>query len=161
MVRWLRLSYFAGEGERTGEVQAGPDVLYEDALPIQLRELDGPFAAGGDWEGRIVPGLWEVRRRHDPPVPVAGAIRREAAEREGVPVTRFTVRVGERTRTVDVERAPPRRILGWETSDGERAELLGTERLAYWRLNGPEGRTVREGIGLETEGYAPVGDGGC
>lgn len=160
-LRWLRLSYFDDEGERIGEVRAGEDVLYEDALPIQLRELDGPFAGGGDWEGEIVPGLWEVRRGHGEPVPVPGAITRETAEREGIPVSRFTVRVGDRTRTVDVERAPPRRILGWETSGGERAELLATERLAYWRLNGPEGRAVRERLGLDTEGYAPGGEGGC
>jgi len=63
-VRSLNLSYFAGEGEQISEKETPEGALYEDALLIQLRELDGPFAEGGDWEGWLVPSLWDQRRGH-------------------------------------------------------------------------------------------------
>ncbi len=53
------------------------------------------------------------------------------------------------TRTFDVERAFPRRILGWRTSEGERAELLKTARLTYWRLNAPGDESYLAQLGLK------------
>ena len=158
-LRSLRISYFASEGETVREIRVPPDTLYEDALLIQLRELDGPFAGGGDWEGPLVPGLWSVRRRHGTVRPVPARITRERGRREGVPVTRFTVRLGEEERVIDVERERPRRVLGWRTSDGEVAALLGSERLAYWRLNGPGDEEERRRMGLDPEGRPPSTEG--
>src|SRR5690606_32484396 len=60
------MSYFASEGERDETVEAPAGALYEDALPIQLRELDGPFAGGRDWEGTLVPSIWGARQAHVP-----------------------------------------------------------------------------------------------
>lgn len=154
-LRGVRLSYFAGEGETTRLVDVPANTLYEDALLIQLREPDGPFAGGDDWTGWMVPSLWGLRRGHGEPEPVRGEVRRTEATRDGVPVTRFEVRYGDVTRTVDVERAPPRRILGWTTSDGERAELVRSERLAYWRLNRRGDEARREEMGLSPEGPVP------
>jgi hypothetical protein len=45
------ISYFADEGERHLREPVPDDTLYEDALLIQLRELDGPFAKGASWSG--------------------------------------------------------------------------------------------------------------
>ena len=65
---------------------------------------------------------------------------------------------GDFTRTVDVEQDLPRRILGWTTSDGEVVELVRTERMAYWQMNGPEDTAERAKLGLEEEVYGlPVG----
>lgn len=153
--RSLRLSYFAGEGERVAEVRVEGNTLYEDALFIQLRELDGAFGAGSDWHGWIVPSLWQMRRAHDAIHAVPGSITRTEAERGGVPVTRFVVRYGNFTRTIDVERETPHRILGWSTSDGEQAELLQADRIAYWPRNGVGDEVYRERLGLSAEGYAP------
>jgi hypothetical protein len=141
-------SYFHDEGERASRLPAPPGTLYEDALWIQLRELDGPFHGGRDWQGSLVPTLWDSRKAHVSPRPEASTIRRSAATREGVPVTRFTVERGARTLTLDVEREPPRRILGWSASDGEEARLLGTARLPYWQLNRPGDESWLERIGL-------------
>jgi hypothetical protein len=142
-------SYFAGEGDRRETVRTRALALYEDALWIQLRELDGPFAGGGDWSGDLVPSLWTARKRHRPLRPVAATIRRTKTERDGTPVTRFTVASGGVTRTFDVERAFPRRILGWRTSEGERAELLKTARLTYWMLNAPGDESYLAQLGLK------------
>lgn len=152
--RALRLSYFPEEGERAGLVPAAEGALYEDALLIQLRELDGPFARGGDWEGSLVPSLWEVRRGHRDLEPGPATLTRREGEREGVPVTRFVLRHGGRTRTFEVERAPPRRVLGWRIQEGgaelEEARLLRTVRLPYWRLNAPGDEAYRAELGLGT-----------
>ncbi len=149
-------SYFHDEGERVSRVPAPPGTLYEDALFIQLRELDGPFHGGGDWQGSLVPALWSSRKAHTALRPLPATIRRSAADRDGVPVTRFAVDYGSDTLTLEVERDAPRRILGWSASDGEEARLLGTARLPYWELNRPGDESWLERIGL---GDAGRGDG--
>ncbi len=144
-------SYFSAEGERDARRKTPPGALYEDALLIQLRELDGPFNEGERWEGPLVPGLWSVRKAHRELAPVAATIERSAARRGELAVTRFTVRREGFTWTLDVENRPPRRVLGWSTSDGEEASLLGTERLPYWQLNGSGDESHLKKIGLGAE----------
>lgn len=163
--RSLRLSYFAHEGERLREVEAHRDrTLYEDALLVQLRELDGPFADGGDWEGLLVPELWRLRSGHGGTEPVPARITRHpgdsvhlAGEEAAAPVpaTRFELEAGDYHRTFWVEEEAPRRVLAWETSLGDRAELLATERLAYWELNRPGDEAWREALGLDPRGALP------
>lgn len=152
------MSYFAGEGERRGDVPTPAGTLYEDALLIQLRELDGPFAGGGDWRGSLVPSLWSIRRAHTPTAAVEASIARSRAQLDGEPVHRFVLRYGEVTRTIDVEASGAHRVLGWRASDGEEARLLGTARLPYWQLNhnGDEARRALFGLDVRAQdGGAP------
>ncbi|MEX2529336.1 MAG: hypothetical protein WD960_01070 [Gemmatimonadota bacterium] len=159
--RSLRLSYFAQHGERIREVDVPGEVLYEDALLVQLRELDGPFAGGGDWEGLLVPELWRVRSMHGSVDPVPATIVREEGIRrmgqEEHPITRFTLESDGYRRIFEVEREVPRRVLGWTTSTGEEAEILATERLPYWELNRLGDESVREALGLSPHGLLPPG----
>lgn len=148
-VRSLRLSYFEDEGEVGRELQVPEGTLYEDALLIQLRELDGEFQGGADWNGFLVRGLWSLRAGHRPIEPVPARILRADATRDGVAVTRFRLEAGDYWRTYDVEKAEPRRVLGWETSTGETAEILRTERLPYWTLNRRGDERYRQSLGLE------------
>lgn len=141
-------SYFSSEGDHAESVKTRQLALYEDALLIQLRELDGPFAGGSDWSGDLVPSLWWARKAHRPLRPMAATIRRSQAVRDGAPVTRFELKYDTTTRTYDVERAAPRRVLGWSSSDGEQASLLKTTRLAYWKLNRPGGEVFLKELGL-------------
>jgi len=141
-------SYFASEGEGFAEIPVPEGTLYEDALLIQLRELDGPFAGGADWSGSLVPSLWRVRRAHQPPAPTPATISRSIVGEGLAAVTRFVLNAGDYRRSFDVERAPPRRILGWTTSEGEEVKLLQTERLPYWTLNHTGDETKRAGLGL-------------
>ncbi len=147
-VRSIRLSYFESEGETRREFDVDEGTLFEDALLIQVRELDGPFLGGGDWEGRLVRELWSLRTGHRAMQSVSARITRSNAFRDGVPVTRFRLEAGNYWRTFDVEQAAPRRVLAWETSTGETAEILGTERLAYWDLNAPGDERHRQSLGL-------------
>jgi len=147
-------SYFSVEGERNETVATEPFALYENALLIQLRELDGPFAEGGRWEGQLVPELWSARVSHQPLRPLAATIdRTRATGEDGVEVTRFVLRYDDLTRTYDVEVEEPQRVLGWTTSEGEVAVLAGTERLNYWQLNseGDEANRVRFGLQARVE----------
>jgi hypothetical protein len=141
-------SYFHADGDRDTTVPVSPGTLYEDALLIQLRELDGPFAGGKNWSGSIVPSLWSHRKSHTALAPVSATIKREDATREGVPVTRFTLTYGAVATTYDVEKAAPRRILAWKSNAGDEGRLLKTARLPYWQLNGPGDEKYLRQLGL-------------
>lgn len=150
-------SYFATEGETDRTVEAPKGTLYEDALLVQLRELDGPFAGGADWSGSLVPALWEQRMAHRPLAPVAATIARAdtaVAGPDGDPLaaTRFRIAYagarGPFVRTVVVEKQAPRRVLGWTTSRGERVRLVRSLRMPYWRLNRPGDTRWRDSLGL-------------
>jgi hypothetical protein len=141
-------SYFGGEGDAGETVTTAEGTLYEDALWIQLRELDGQFNGGKDWSGQLVPSLWSRRKAHVKLRPVPATITRSRATLDGTPVTRFVVKRSGLTRTFDVEQAYPHRILAWNASDGEKARLLKTTRLAYWKLHNPGDESFLEQLGF-------------
>lgn len=159
-------SYFAdpgdaSEGDSERRVELSRDVLFEDALFVQLRELDGPFLGrpaepsgeGPIWEGRIVPALWSARRDHRPVAPEPGSIR---VRREADQVI-FEVAIGARMLTVRVTDDDEHAIAGWETSDGDRFTLAGRARLPYWELHDPGEESERLRVGLPSGlGIAPA-----
>jgi hypothetical protein len=142
-------SYFHADGERNETVKTPAGTLYEDALLVQLRELDGAFAGGKSWSGTLVPSLWSHRKRHATLAPVPATIRREDADRDGTPVTRFTLTYAKTTIAYDVEKAPPHRVLGWKSSEGEEAKILKTTRLPYWQLNSPGDERYLKDLGFK------------
>ena len=56
------------------------------------------------------------------------------------------------SRTYYVESAAPRRILKWTTSEGESAQLLGSDRLKYWEMNKEGGEAALAKLGLRRRG---------
>ncbi|MBI5512243.1 MAG: hypothetical protein HY909_00655 [Deltaproteobacteria bacterium] len=148
-------SYFAGEGEGSATVTVRPGGLYEDALLIQLRELDGPFNGGRDWAGELVPTLWRSRRTHQPYRPAPATISRTRGEASGSPVHRFVVVSGDYRRELTVEADGDHRVLGWSTSDGEVVSLRRTARLPYWQLNHESDAPARATLGLDLGPPAP------
>jgi len=148
-------SYFSSEGDAEARTETAPGTLYEDALWVQLRELDGPFAGGESWMGSLVPSLWSVRKAHHPLEVRPATIERTSAVREGTPVTRFVVRFDSFTRTFDVERDGDHRILAWSTSEGEEATLRATKRLPYWTMNGPGNERALAELGLPVPSETP------
>ena len=149
-------SYFAEEGETDRAAAVPEGTLYEDALLAQLRELDGPFHGGRDWRGSLVPTLWHQRVAHDTLAAVDATIARadtSVAGPEGtIAATRFRIAYdagrGPFVRTLVVERAAPRRILGWSTSLGERGRLVRAVRMPYWQLNRGGDERWRDSLGL-------------
>ncbi len=157
--RSLRLvshSYFDGEADREETIAAAPGALLEDALPMWARGFLGPaLAPGAHTSASVLRGLEEARLLHRPVVAREAAFTRSAAtHRVTVPAGTFetetrTVAIRDgRTWTFEVERAAPHRLVRWSSSDGHRAELLGTERLRYWEMNGGEFRGAVAKLGL-------------
>lgn len=150
------LSYFPEDGERSERVEAPADTLYEDALLVQLRELDGPFHGGAPFSGFVVPSLWSSRREHAPLRPLAATITRAPAAEE-VAEERFVLAFeGGRRTTFVVERGGEQRLVRIESDDGERFELVASERLPYWSLNGVGEESARASIGLHPRAYPPA-----
>jgi hypothetical protein len=54
----------------------------------------------------------------------------------------------KQTRTFYVEQAAPHRIVMWESSTGEHAELLKSDRMKYWQMNGEGYERALSRIGL-------------
>jgi len=155
-VREAGHSYFDGEGDIDGALLRPPGAVSEDALLLWARGLAAPALAPGDT--RTVPilrSLEQVRLRHLP-LAWSEATLTRAAEPVRVQVPagefeaeRFAAAIADgRTWTIDVERAAPHRVLRWQISDGERAEMIAAERIPYWTLNGPDGIGELERLGL-------------
>ena len=157
--RYARLtshSYFDGEADSTAAVELPNDALSEDALLQWARGFSAPLLAPGDSADRPLLGsLRQARLLHQPLV-VTPAHFEHAAATESITVPAgtfeadvFSVSVtGGRAWTFWAETGEPHRILMWSCSDGERARLLGSDRLAYWTLNAPGGERYLAKLGL-------------
>ena len=154
--RFAMHSYFDGEADSSSSLLMPGDAQSEDALLVWARGLAAPVVAPGDSAVRPVTRSLRVARLQHAPVETAPATFRRAAEPERVEVPAGTFEcdvagvtlADGRTWTYWVERVEPRRIVRWTCSDGERAELRGSERLAYWELNAPGGEAALAKLGL-------------
>ena len=154
-------SYFEGEADGASTLPARRDGVSEDALLLWARGLAYPaVAAGASATVPLLTGLERARLAHVDARWEEVELSRSSGTRElTVPAGTFEVAEaraairgpgGERSWTFQVEVAPPHRIVAWEASDGERAELRGSDRLAYWKLNGPGGEEHLERLGLRS-----------
>lgn len=155
-VRTMLHSYFDGEADAEGELPHPDRAVSEDALHHWARGMAWPTLEAG--ESRLVaflPSLQSSRHGHKP-LEWGSAKLSRAAEAETITVPagtfnveRLTVEVdGGFTRTFFVESASPRRIVRWESSVGEMAELVASKRMKYWQMNGPEGQQALASLGL-------------
>jgi len=153
-------SYFDGEADSQSSFAMPADAQSEDALLVWARGLSAPLVAPGDSTERPLASSLRTTRLLHRPLEVTGATfaRRIEPERVTVPAGALdtevaSVRVhGGRTWTFWVERDEPHRIVQWTCSDGERAQLIAGERLAYWKLNAPGGEKWLAKLGLRPRG---------
>ena len=142
--RYTAHSYFDAEADSSASLEMPSDVLSEDALLTWARGFSPPLLARGDSaEARLLGSLRQSRLLHQPLVVSRAHFHRTATtESIVVPAGKFDADVftvsieNGRTWTFWVETTQPHRILMWACSDGERARLLGSDRLVYWKLNG-------------------------
>jgi hypothetical protein len=147
-------SYFQGESSVTA-LERPSDGIAEDNLFILLRGLRGDFLEPGERvEVPLLPGSLHRRLQHRPLGWTTATIERlEEPETVEVPAGVFEtivyeVRVaGGRNGHFHIESDYPHRIVRYDWGD-ESAELLGSERMAYWRLNGEGDESRLERIGL-------------
>jgi len=149
-------SYFDGEADQAATLDYPPAGLAEDALWHWARGLAQPVLQSG--ESRKVPLLLSLqasRLQHRPLGWTPGTLTRSPqTTRIKVPAGQFEVEtLSVQTEAGDswtflVEKEMPRRIISWQTSAGQRAELLGSSRLKYWEMNKPGGESALKKLGL-------------
>jgi len=135
-------SYFEDEsGPR--DIEMAADGVAEDNLFILLRGLRGDYLEPGDkTEVLMLPGVYFGRLSHQTPDWVETEIKREKKNKTiKVPAGEFETMLYE-IKTADgrkglfyIEEHYPHRIIRWEMSPDVKAELTGSERLQYWKLN--------------------------
>lgn len=154
-IRTTLHSYFDGEADQQLSLPYPAGGVAEDQLWLWARSLAAPrLAPGESRQVPFLPSLQSLRHQH-----AAAAWTTATLERSAKPApvgTReaevFTARFQNGWRTFYVERTAPHRILRWETSGGERAELLDSARLKYWELNKPGGEQFLKKLGLNLRG---------
>jgi hypothetical protein len=149
-------SYFDGEADQSRTMPVPTNALSGDALLLWARGLAAPWLAPG--ERRTVAflrSLETARLEHRPVEMLRATLSRAAApSRASVPAGTFDIELrhveieGGAAWTIAVEAAEPHRIIEWEASEGQKASLLGSDRLAYWKLNAPGGESALAKLGL-------------
>ena len=148
--------YFDGEGDRQNQLDSPAEGIGEDDLLLWARGMAAPRLAPG--ESREVPllsSLQASRQQHTPLSWRRATLSRAARQQQiSVPLGKFAVEVrtaaiaGGVARTIYVEAAEPHRIIRWESSTGEHAELLGSRRMKYWEMNREGFETALKDLGL-------------
>jgi hypothetical protein len=140
-------TYWDNQGEATYDIPVGPDVVFQDALPLWIRSL--PQGAGATRALRLLPT--QIESKGSRPEAMSATLR--AAREEPVEVPAGTYRAlrwelaaeDGRKEVYWTARDDPHVLLAWDRSDGGAYRLKWTQRLAYWTLNHPGDETYLEG----------------
>lgn len=156
-IRATRHGYFDGDGDSQAALAEPAEAMSEDTLLVWARGMAQPALAPG--ESRAVPllvGLAAMRGIESNVSWVSATLSRAARPQKiTVPAGSFSVEArgvklpGGDTRTIYVEQAAPHRIIRWESSTGEHAELLKSDRMKYWQMNGEGKEAALERLGLK------------
>jgi hypothetical protein len=154
--RLTQHSYFDGEADQERELDYPGNGYSEDTLMLWARGMARPFSkAGSSAEYQLLTSLETSRARHEPLTWASAALAKDAKTQTiRAPAGAFEVNVLRATRpnktwrAYYVEKELPKRIVRWETSEGEKAELLGSERLKYWEMNAEGGEAALERLGV-------------
>jgi len=143
-IRAARHSYFDGDADPQRELNYAPDGIAEDAMMHWARGMAAPALNPG--QSRSLPLLPALASQKSIEAAWITATLSRSLKPQSitVPAGTFVVEVmtirlpGKQSRTFYVEQAAPHRIVKWESSAGERGELLKSDRMKYWEMN-PEG----------------------
>ncbi len=155
-IRSTSHSYFDGEADQQAELSYPADGISEDELLMWARGQAGPHLSPGERrEVQLLKSLQGARQQHVPVTWERATLARSARPQPlSVPSGKFTVDVwtvavpGGTNRTIYVEASEPHRIIRWEASNGERADLLGSSRMKYWEMNREGFETALKKLGL-------------
>jgi hypothetical protein len=155
-LHWTQHSYFDGEADQQREMDYPENALPEDALFLWARGMAQPWATPGLNQTRsVLTSLETARGKH---VPLTWATATLTVDRNPqalrvpagvyqVNVMRYKRQDGS-SRIFYVEAEAPHRIVRWETSEGEKADLLGSGRMKYWEMNKEGGEAALERLGI-------------
>jgi len=161
--RWTRHSYFDGEADQQRELDYPENGFSEDGLLLWARGMARPFMGPGASDPYLLLTSLETSRGKHIPLSwnYATLAVDRAAQTARVPAGLFEVQVFRVTRNDNtwrafyVEKASPHRIIRWENSEGEKAELLGIDRLKYWEMNKEGGEKALERLGIPYQPRIP------
>jgi len=156
-IRVSGTSYFDGDSDLS-QTLPGPNTgMSEDGLAFWARGMAPPFLKPG--ESKDVPFLTSLRSSRDAHQPMAWSrinltrnatlqtIESPAGEFE---VEAFSAQLANGKGFVFfVEKEAPYRIIRWQFTSGEAAEMVASERVKYWQLNQPGGEDALRSLGLE------------
>lgn len=158
-------SYFDGEGDQRVGARLPEGAVFADALPLLVRGLLGEWVPeGGQTEVPMAERLIDLRMGHRPLAFTPADVRRDPGPHPvEVPagaftVERWTVTHQGQTLTLDVEKAPPHRLVRWSSTTGEEGALTGTLRTRYWEQNQPGFKHLRAELGLPSALQAPAAE---
>ena len=142
-VHFTSNSYFDGEAEQAAQYPYSSRSIVGDNLFVALRSLFGTWIEPGQEQTfTYLPSLTEVRLQHRPLAWSTVTVKRAPKPKQvklatgAYLVDSYTMTSqGRPSMTVQVESAWPHRIVAWQTSDGERAELTCSRRIKYWEHN--------------------------
>lgn len=140
-IRSSRHSYLDGEGDQQQEIQYPPAATSADALWFWARQMAEPFVKRGEF--RLAPVLTSFEA-HPIQFKQSNFTRSPVNQKITLPAGSFdvemcTVQIDGDIRKFWVEREFPHRVIRWETSAGERGQLLATERMKPWQMTGKGG----------------------
>lgn len=148
-------SYFENEsGPR--DIEVAEDGVSEDNLFILLRGLRGDYLEpGGKKDVLMLPSVYFGRLSHQTPDWSEAEIKRpEENATIKVPAGEFET-IPYEIKTADgregrfyIENRYPHRIVRWEMLPDVKAELTGSERLQYWKLNQNGNESYLKNLGL-------------
>jgi hypothetical protein len=157
-------SYFEGE---TGQTRLPADAWPEDALLMLARQLDQTTLDTEPRTLKMVAGALHRRLNHLPAQPAETTLSWSPdARTRHVPAGDFSTRSMQYTRndgtgcTLHIEVPAPHRLIGWDCTGGERAELTGSLRSPYWRQHAEGDEALLAKLGLpplvDPKGPRPV-----
>jgi hypothetical protein len=147
-------TYWDGDADQLFDLEFDSNTVFYDQLPVWLRAQR--LEPGSSRELRVYPT--ELSSRGPRPTATQAVLtvpgQEEITLADGSRRSALLVQLG-----IDgglhrfwFEPEFPRRLLGWETPDGERGRLRWSQRLPYWQLNQPGDERY-----LNLEPDAPVG----
>jgi hypothetical protein len=156
-VRVSGTSYFDGDADLTQTLAMPAEAISEDGLAFWARSMAPPFLKPG--ESKDVSFLTSLRSARDAHQPMAWSrinlTRNSTLQKLESPagefeVETFSAQLGNGKGYVFfVEKEAPYRIIRWQFTSGEAAELVASERVKYWELNRPGGEEALRSLGLE------------
>lgn len=147
-IRSSRHSYFDGEGDQQSTVSYPANGIPGEAAFFWARQMAEPRLAPA--ETRTLPvlsPLQVVRDSHKAAEwTTAKLSRMKVLQKITVPAGTFDVEAwsierGGAKLTLFAAKDASHTIVKWESSSGEKAELLAVERMKYWQLNAPGGES--------------------
>lgn len=154
--RWMQHSYFDGEADQQRELEYPTGGFTEDTLMLWARGMARPWRKpGAPSDAMVLTALETARGKHVPLSWSHATLGQDAKPAQvKTPAGIFEVdtlrlkRSDGSWRAFYVEKASPHRIVRWETSEGETADLLGSDRMKYWEMNQQGGEAALERLGL-------------